>query len=412
VNIERYVRKKKKKRGFAFGIAVVLLGIAAIVVTWYVQTSHPTEEEKRISETGYDKGGPATKQKARTKPGIQRTRRPQRSARRSVTTPPRTRGAPTTSSSARKAPSERTAEPPPQNAEEQVKAGQKETQLTAREWFEKGRTLDDDSELEMESYQKAIAADPKFAPAYYHLGAILYRRAAYDQAEAEFIKFLQYASEEDRLDYDIYLYYSEEDLQFLLEQGKQASRSQERAGEEVGSEGLPEEAVPEGEAEEAAPEGEAEEVVPESGAEEEVPEPGVEIEEEVQTIVRFTSHNGQILVPVVLNGSVTTNVLLDTGSGMTIISPELARYVGAKVARERTIRLRTIAADVQAVLARLDSIELGDLKRADFPVAVSDLKLGEQRKFDGILGMDFLHNYVIHIDNKNSRILLSPSSGQ
>ena len=117
-------------------------------------------------------------------------------------------------------------------------------------------------------------------------------------------------------------------------------------------------------------------------------------------------------MPVVLNGSVTTDVLLDTGSGMTIISTELARELGLKVARDRTIRLRTIAAEVEAFLTRLDYIELGNLRRSNFPVAVSDLKLGEQRKFDGILGMDFLNNYAIQIDNKESRILLSPSTNQ
>jgi len=418
VNIDRYVQKKKK-RGRAFGVGIVLLGILAIAVIRYVQTSHRTEEAKTVGGTGYEKSGPASKQTARTESGIQRTRSAQRSPRRGATRRPTTQAGPTSSKSAENGRSgSGVPVAPPQKAEEEVQSEQKETQFTAVQWFEKGRALDDDSELETESYRKAIQLDPKFAPAYYHLGAIYYRRADYELAAAEFAKFLQYASDVERVEYDIYRYYTDDELEGLLERGKPPSPTQEAAGPKSVSEEAGE-AVPEGvaeEPEEAGPESAAEEAgeaAPETvveGAEEAGPESSVENEQEVQTIIRFTSHNGQIWLPVVLNGSVTANVLLDTGSGMTIISTELAREIGLKVARDRTIRLRTIASEVQAGLARLDSIELGGLRRDNFPVAVSGLKLGEERRFDGILGMDFLNNYAIHIDNQNSRILLSPGS--
>jgi tetratricopeptide (TPR) repeat protein len=395
VNIDKYVQKRKKK-GYTLGIVIVLLGIAAIAVTWYVQTSRQTEKEQTISATGYDKRESASKQKVLTESEIQQTKRAERSSRRRVTGRPTTEEVPPSPRSATTAPSKRGINgTPPQKDKEEAKTQQEEAQLTASQWFEKGRALDDDSELEMEAYRKAIELDSKLAPAYYHLGVIYYRLADYDRASAEFVKFLQYASEEERLEYDIYLYYSDEEVEILLEEGRQASQTQEQAGEQAGEEA----------GEEAGLEGVADETV-EGG-----PESGVDSGPGVQTIVRFTSHNGQILVPVVLNGFETANVLLDTGSGMTIISTELARDIGLKVARDRTVKLRTIAAEVQAVLARLDSIELGDLKRNNFPVAVSDLKLGAQRTFDGILGMDFLNRYAIHIDNRNSRILLSPSSG-
>jgi clan AA aspartic protease (TIGR02281 family) len=388
VNVHRFVQKRKK-RGYAVGIAIVFLGVVAIAITRYVQTSYRFEKTETISKTEDEKRGSAAEQTARMESRIQRSESTERSSERRVTRRTTPQGAPTASRTATKALSERgIAGTPPETTEGEVESRQKQTQFTARQWFEKGRALDDDSEPEIESYRKAIELDPKFAPAYYHLGAIYYRQAEYERAEAEFVKFLQYASDEERLEYDMYLYYSDADLEGLIEEGRQASRAQEEASTETGPETGPEEA------EEAGLQG------------------GGETEEEVQTIVRFSSHQGQILVPVVLNGSVTTDVLLDTGSSMTIISTELARELGLKVARDRTIRLRTIAAEVQAFLARLDYIELGNLRRRNFPVAVSDLKLGEQRKFDGILGMDFLNNYAIQIDNKDSRILLSPSSNQ
>jgi predicted aspartyl protease len=74
------------------------------------------------------------------------------------------------------------------------------------------------------------------------------------------------------------------------------------------------------------------------------------------------------------------NVLLDTGSGITVVSKEIVRNLGLEVAEGRLIHLKTIAADVHAPLARLDSIQLGTLSSIDFPVAVTDLTLGERHK--------------------------------
>jgi predicted aspartyl protease len=70
--------------------------------------------------------------------------------------------------------------------------------------------------------------------------------------------------------------------------------------------------------------------------------------------------------------------------------------------------LKTVAADVQAKVARLDSITVGGLSRSDFPVAVVDLDIDKSGRFDGILGMDFLGNYTIRIDNQARRIFLTP----
>jgi hypothetical protein len=48
------------------------------------------------------------------------------------------------------------------------------------------------------------------------------------------------------------------------------------------------------------------------------------------------------------------------------------------------------------------------LSRSDFPVAVVELDLDKSGRFDGILGMDFLGNYTIRIDNQARRIFLTP----
>jgi clan AA aspartic protease (TIGR02281 family) len=254
---------------------------------------------------------------------------------------------------------------------------------SAAKWFEKGRALDDDSEAEVQFYEEAIKKDPAFAPAHYRLGAIYYRQANYELADEEFASFLKYASDADRAAFNIYEYYSLRDVDRLFE----------RVDEQAPSEQEKDETTPEAE----------KEIEPKRGE-----ETSEEASEGVMTIVRFSSVNGHITVPVVLNGFLTANVLVDTGAGITIISRELAGELGLDKTTADSITLKTMAMDIEAQMAKLDSIQVGELTRHRFPVAITDLSLGERTQFAGILGMDFLNNYKIHIDNDTQRIRLTP----
>ena len=258
----------------------------------------------------------------------------------------------------------------------------KEGKLTARELFEKGVGLDDDSDREIAFYQEAIEIDPNFAPPYYRLGAIYFRQADYDLAAEHFVRFLQYGSETDKQTYNVELYFSPEDLEVIRE-----------AIEEPAPE-------PEGQEEGAEPEG----VTPVETVEEEV----AETSEEVESIIRFSAANGQMLVPGLLNGSNHSSLLFDTGAGITVLSRDLAQNLGLKMEPGKSIRLRTVAANVRAQMAILDSITVREFTKTDFPVAVVDLDVGQNKSFEGILGMDFLANYAIRIDNETRRILLTP----
>ncbi|MCK4729183.1 MAG: aspartyl protease family protein [Desulfobacterales bacterium] len=259
---------------------------------------------------------------------------------------------------------------------------------TAREWFEKGRVLDDESEAETECYHKAIELDPEFAPAYYCLGAIYCRQANYELAYQEFARFLKYASEADRQAYNIYVYCSPSDVERL---------SGEKVEGQASAEGVEKEIPPEDEKETAGPAGE---------------ETGQESSEEVMTVVRFLPVDGHIMVPVVLNAFLEARMLVDTGAGITVLSRELARRVQLEGEPGNSITLKTMSMDIQAQLATLDSIQVGNLIQNNLRVAIIDLPPGEERRFDGILGMDFMNKYKIQIDNENNRILLSPVTPQ
>ena len=366
VNVEKYVQKQKKGR-FKIWAVVAFLAVAALTIAKFTSTEHTSKEIPPDKK-------PASKATMRTtespvslqKEPRSRTPEPDSIAKRIA---PRRQTVPTPSIE------QPTPKPGPKGAS-------KEGNLTARELFEKGVALDDDSDREIELYQKAIAADPSFAPAYYRLGAIYFRQADYDLSAEHFVRFLQYASDEDKRAYNVELYFSSEDLEAFREA-----------------------------MEETAPKPESQEVVPqppEGQAAETGEEPVAESSQGVESIIRFSATSGHMTVPAVLNGSNNSTMLFDTGAGITVLSRELAQNLGLKMEPGNSIKLRTVAANVRAQMATLDSITVGDFTKTDFPVAVVDLGSENQQSFDGILGMDFLNTYIIRIDHQTSSIFLSP----
>ena len=357
VNVESYLQKQKKSR-FTGVFTIALFCIVALAAAKYLFMGNQAEK-------------PEISKKDDSSQPLQ-TASPTDSSR-----PPRPRSQPGRQPGT-------TVRSPLNEQKQQVtpRSEPGEKTLTARAWFEKGLSLDDDSDAEMESYQKALELNPEFAPAYYRLGAIYFRQAEYDLAAENFVKFTQHASDADKQRYDVELYFPQEDLEIL-------------------SEAMEEPAPQEGEPEVTPETVEAESV-------ETVEEEGTEATEEVESIIRFSSSNGHMVVPVLLNGARNADLLFDTGAGITVLSRELARSLGLSPAAGRSIKLKTVAAEVKAQIATLDSITVGDFTRADLSVAVVDLNLDTKRRFEGILGMDFLSNYTIRIDNQSNKIFLSP----
>jgi clan AA aspartic protease (TIGR02281 family) len=379
INVEKYAQKQRKKR-INLGLIITVLSIAVLSLVLFMSIQEDSKKSD-ISKDNSRETKVAQRSLSREKPQEQnvasRARRSPGKVRGEASGVPRSenqlaRKQGTTGRSSLEDGAKRSA---PQSEP-------KESTLTSKALFEKGLRLDDDSDSEIAFYQKAIELDPRFAPAYYRLGAIYFRQAEYDLAAENFATFLLYASETDRQTYNIELYFSPEDLEAIRE------ATEEPAPEEV-------------EQEVAAEPAEVESA-------ETAEEVSTETSEEVESIVRFSTTNGHMVVPVLLNESRNTTLLFDTGASITVLSTQLAQSLGLTAAAGKTIRLKTVAADVQAKVATLDSITVGGLSRSDFPVAVVDLDLDTSGRFEGILGMDFLSNYTIRIDNQANRIFLTP----
>ena len=181
VNVEKYIQKQKKKR-FNRGLIITVLAIAALSLALFI--SIPKEPKKSdiskdtSSETTVARTSPARERPEEQNVASRALRSNEPARRRSGTQPART--------------PETTARPPLEDAAKRTAPPiePKESALTSKDWYERGLRLDDDSDSEIEYYQKAIELDSKFAPAYYRLGAIYFRQAEYDLAAENFSTFL------------------------------------------------------------------------------------------------------------------------------------------------------------------------------------------------------------------------------
>jgi predicted aspartyl protease len=422
IDVNKYEQQIRKKRNKAY-LLTALIAIATLSTAAYLISIYRVETPEQVPIYSEEKDKVQTKgitpsKTRRDRPVAKYT--PQTQGRRGYRRPGQSQEPSSFSRDSGEDRPDRGAERPQKSDLDQQKAelpGKRQSEtFTPAEWFERGRALDDESEAEIEYYEKAIELDPEFAPALYRLGAIYYRRANHELADQQFAKFLKYASEEDREAYDIYVYYSPYDVERL---------SGEQVAGKAPAEGVEEETSPEAEDQEEETTAEGEEAEGETtseteGAEEETPsegeeetgesvsEEGEETSEEVLTIVKFLPVDGHVVVPVVFNGFLEARVLVDTGAGITVLSRELAQRLQLEEDPGHGITLKTMALDIQAQLATLDSIQVGDLIENNFRVAISDLPSGEERKFDAILGMDLLNKYKVQIDSENSRLVLSP----
>jgi len=92
-------------------------------------------------------------------------------------------------------------------------------------------------------------------------------------------------------------------------------------------------------------------------------------------------------------------VLVDTGSGSTIISTDLAESIGI-IAEENDMiyRISGVGGSEFVFSKRVDSIKIGEIEVGNFPLEVGAMNYGFD--LNGIIGLDFLQQIkaIINID--------------
>lgn len=121
-------------------------------------------------------------------------------------------------------------------------------------------------------------------------------------------------------------------------------------------------------------------------------------------IVPVTLNGRSIIVPVTFNGTVSANLLLDTGASMTMISRRLASNLALPAIASGLIS--GIGGTINAQIARVDSIKVGDAEVGGMSVSIHDLS--RFPRFEGLLGMDFLGRFHVSVDSSKQVLVLTP----
>src|SRR5258707_11236717 len=121
--------------------------------------------------------------------------------------------------------------------------------------------------------------------------------------------------------------------------------------------------------------------------------------------VHFRSPRGSsIVVPVYMNENGPFDFLLDTGSTITMVDPELLRSLGLDVIEDGTVA--TLAGKAAIPLAVARSVSIGPVTESKVELGVRDLAgLREMdSKIRGVLGQNVLRKADYLIDNRNRTI--------
>ncbi len=96
---------------------------------------------------------------------------------------------------------------------------------------------------------------------------------------------------------------------------------------------------------------------------------------------------------------------LDTGATQTMISRDLATFIGYNLgAGGRTVQLITASGEETATVVTIQRVEALEHQMRNMPILCHDLPTGTP--FDGLLGLDFFRNQRLTIDFREGLITL------
>lgn len=131
-----------------------------------------------------------------------------------------------------------------------------------------------------------------------------------------------------------------------------------------------------------------------------------------RTTVGFEHTTGRPIVLVRLNGSKDTmRFVLDTGSGMSVLSDKAAKRLGIKpVARGGMARGVGGVGRFEIVYAFLSSIDIGDVRVSNVPVYVRQIYTSGA-EVDGYIGLSVISKYIATVDYDSGKFTLARGHG-
>jgi gag-polyprotein putative aspartyl protease len=116
--------------------------------------------------------------------------------------------------------------------------------------------------------------------------------------------------------------------------------------------------------------------------------------------IKYDPYEGstqRVIINVTLNGRVQARLAVDTGAPKTIISGALAERLGLMNETSAGVWTRAsgIGGSTPAIRTIIETIRVGDIEQQFFPTTIVP---EVSTKFEGLIGMDFLSLFVMHID--------------
>ncbi len=119
-----------------------------------------------------------------------------------------------------------------------------------------------------------------------------------------------------------------------------------------------------------------------------------------------------VSLPAIIDGSDPIDLVVDTGAGSTVFTPELVERLKIDAFPVPGIA-RGVGGDVELKMARVKSIEVGSARVDEAQVAVVDLSRVSPKGAlieNGILGFNFLSRFVTSLDYPNMLFRFRPLS--
>jgi Predicted aspartyl protease len=117
--------------------------------------------------------------------------------------------------------------------------------------------------------------------------------------------------------------------------------------------------------------------------------------------------SGLMVVDAVLNGSISTRMVFDTGANMVVITEKLAKKLNQDIAGGgEEIKLHTNCGDISGQSFMLNKIELGNVSKENVWSVITPAE-SPLSSYDGLLGLSFLGDFKITVDYKKGKIIMS-----
>ena len=133
-----------------------------------------------------------------------------------------------------------------------------------------------------------------------------------------------------------------------------------------------------------------------------------EIEGADRTVISFESPDDRPLIRIRVNGSKEyLRFVLDTGSGMSVLSEETARKIGVKaIAHGGLARAVGGGGRFEIVYGYLDSMDVGEMRLTHVPVYIRHF-YDDTNPVDGYLGISAISRLLTSVDYGTRRLTLS-----